>query len=110
MALPDRGDLVWVDFDPQAGHEQAEHRPAIVLTTEAYHRRSRLAIVCPITTQAKGRSTEVPLPIGLSITGVVLIEHIKSIDREARNLQVAGRAPQQVLDEIDARLAPLLSL
>ena len=110
MALPERGSLVWLQFSPQAGSEQAGRRPGIVLTTAAYHRRSRLAIVCPITSQEKGWPMEVKLPPGLPVAGVVLVDHVKSIDREARKLQIVGTAPPEVLDEIDARLAPLLSV
>jgi mRNA interferase MazF len=110
MELPDRGNLVWLDFSPQAGSEQRGRRPAIVLTTRAYHQRSRLAIVCPITSQRKGWPMEVVLPDGLAVSGVVLVDHVKSIDRGARNMEIAGNAPQEVLTEIDARLAPLLSL
>ena len=110
MALPDRGSLVWLLFSPQAGSEQAGRRPGIVLTTIAYHQRSRLAIVCPITSRERGWSTEVKLPPGLPIEGVVLVDHVRSVDREARKLEIVGMAPPEVLDEIDARLAPLLSL
>jgi mRNA interferase MazF len=110
MALPERGSLVWLQFSPQAGSEEACLRPGIVLTTAAYHRRSRLAVVCPITSQEKGWPMEVKLPPGLAVAGVVLVDHVKSIDREARKLEVVGTAPPEVLDEIDARLAPLLSL
>jgi mRNA interferase MazF len=108
--LPDRGSLVWFLFSPQAGSEQAGRRPGIVLTTMAYHQRSRLAIVCPITSRQRGWSTEVKLPSGLPIEGVVLVDHVRSVDREARKLEIVGIAPPEVLDEIDARLAPLLSL
>jgi mRNA interferase MazF len=110
MALPDRGSLIWLHFSPQAGSEQAGRRPGIVLTTMAYHRRSRLALVCPITSREKGWPMEVKLPPGLAIGGVVLVDHIRSVDREARKMEVVGIAPPEVLDEIDARLAPLLSL
>jgi mRNA interferase MazF len=110
MVLPDRGSLVWLSFSPQAGREQAGRRPGIVLTKAIYHRRSRLAIVCPITSQEKGWPMEVRLPPGLVVSGVVLVDHVKSIDREARQMEIVGQAPSEVLDEIDARLAPLLSL
>jgi len=108
--LPDRGSLVWLLFSPQAGSEQAGRRPGIVLTPVAYHQHSRLAIVCPITSRERGWPTEVRLPPGLPISGVVLVDQIRSIDREARKLQVIGQAPETVLDEINARLAPLLNL
>ena len=110
MALPDRGSLVWLHFSPQAGSEQAGRRPGIVLTTAAYHRRSRLAVVCPITSHEKGWPMEVKLPQGLPVSGVVLVDHVRSIDREVRRMEVIGQVAGDVLDEIDARLAPLLSL
>jgi mRNA interferase MazF len=110
MAAPDRGSLVWLQFTPQAGSEQGGRRPAIVLTTQAYHRRSRLAVVCPITSRENGWPMEVKLPPGLPVEGVVLVDHLKSIDREARGMETVGVAPREVLDAIDARLAPLLSL
>jgi mRNA interferase MazF len=110
MSLPDRGSLVWLLFSPQAGSKQAGRRPGIVLTPARYHERSRLAIVCPITNRERGWPTEVKLPAGLPVSGVVLVDHIHSVDREARKMQVVGQAPREVLDEIDARLAPLLSL
>ena len=110
MALPDRGSLVWLHFSPQAGSEQAGRRPGIVLTKAAYHQRSRLAVVCPITSREKGWPMEVKLPSGLPVGGVVLVDHVRSVDRDARGMQVVGAAPREVLDEIDARLAPLLSL
>jgi mRNA interferase MazF len=110
MTLPDRGSLIWLLFSPQAGSEQAGRRPGIVLTTMAYHQRSRLAVVCPITSRERGWPMEVKLPPGLPIEGVVLVDHVRSVDREARKMEIVGVAPTEVLDEIDARLAPLLSL
>jgi mRNA interferase MazF len=110
MAMPDRGSLVWLQFSPQAGSEQAGRRPGIVLTTAGYHRRSRLAVVCPITGRERGWPMEVKLPAGLPVSGVVLVDHLKSVDREARRMEVIGTAPPEVLVDIDARLAPLLSL
>jgi mRNA interferase MazF len=108
--VPERGSLVWVVFSPQEGSEQAGRRPGIVLTTAEYHRHSRLAIVCPITSRERRWPMEVKLPEGLAVSGVVLVDHLRSIDREARKLKIIGDAPAAVLDEIDARLAPLLSL
>lgn len=108
--LPDRGSLVWLDFTPQAGSEQAGRRPAIVLTPEAFHRRSRLAVVCPITSRIKGWPMEVLLPPGLPVSGVVLTDHVRSVDRDARRLEIIGSAPAAVVDEIAAKLGPLLGL
>ena len=110
MDLPDRGSLVWLLFSPHAGREQGGRRPAIVLTTRGYHELSDLAIVCPITSRERGWSTEVKLPSGLPISGVVLVDHVRSIDREARKLELIGQAPEGVMDEISAKLAPLVGL
>jgi mRNA interferase MazF len=110
MALPERGSLVWLEFSPRAGSEQSSHRPAIVLTTRPYQRKSHLAVVCPITSRRKGWPLKVPLPEGLTICDVVLIDQVKSVDRDARRMRIVGRAPHEVLEEIDARLAPPLVL
>jgi mRNA interferase MazF len=109
MDLPERGDLIWLLFSPQAGREQAGRRPGIVLSPRIYHEHSSLAIVCPITSRERGRLTEVKLPPGLPVSGVVLVDHIRSIDRK-RKLEIIGPAPQMVLDEISARLVPLVGL
>ena len=109
-ALPDTGDLVWVDFNPQAGHEQAGQRPAIVLTPRLYHEKTSLAVVCPITSNTTPYPFKVTLPDGLPIAGAVLADQVKSIDRVARRLSVAGRAPQGVVAEVRAKLAALLGI
>ncbi len=110
MAIPERGDLVRLLFSPHAGSEQASRRPGIVLSPRLYNERSSLAIVCPITSRERGRLTEVRLPDGLPISGVVLVDHIRSVDREARKLEIIGQAPDTILEEINARLAPLFCL
>lgn len=110
MTLPERGSIVWLEFSPHAGHEQAGRRPAIVLTPRAYHELAHKAVVCPITSRERGWPMEVKLPAGLPVSGVVLVDEIRSVDRDARHMKVAGAAPQDVLDEIDAKLAPFLSL
>jgi mRNA interferase MazF len=110
MDLPDRGSLVWLLFSPHAGREQGGRRPAIVLTTRGYHELSDLAIVCPVTSRERGWSTEVKLPPGLPISGVVLVDHIRSIDRDARKLEKIGEVPESVMEEITAKLAPLVGL
>lgn len=109
MAAPDRGDLVWIDFDPQAGHEQAGRRPAIVLSPRAYHQVAPFAVVCPITSTRKGYPFEVDLPDGLPIAGVVLADQIKSIDRRVRRIERAGKAPDSLVDEVMAKILPLLT-
>ncbi len=108
--VPERGDLVWLTFDPQAGHEQAGRRPALVLSPASYNRRASLALVCPITNQAKGYPFEVALPEGLPISGVVPADHVKSADWAARHAQFAAKAPSEVIAEVTAKLRPLLEL
>jgi mRNA interferase MazF len=108
--VPERGDLVWLTFDPQAGREQAGRRPALVLSPAPYNRRASLALVCPITNQAKGYPFEVALPEELSISGVVLADHVKSADWAARRAQFAAKAPSEVIAEVTAKLRPLLGL
>lgn len=105
---PDAGDLVWLTFNPQAGREQAGRRPAVVLSPAAYNKRSGLALVCPITSQVKGYPFEVALPHGLPVAGVVLADHLKSLDWRARRVERAGKLPAVVLREVLDRLAPLL--
>ena len=108
MGAPDRGDLVWLDFSPQAGREQAGRRPALVLSPREYHRRTPYAIVCPITSRVKGYPFEVELPPGLAVAGAVLADQIKSVDRHARRIEVAGRAPENVVTEVTLRATALL--
>ncbi len=110
MDLPERGDLVWMEFSPHRGHEQAGRRPAIVLTARIYHERSAMTVVCPITSRERGWPTEVKLPPESPAAGVVLIDQIRSLDRTVRYMEIIGRAPQSVLDEIDAKLAAFLGL
>lgn len=108
--VPERGDLVWLTFDPQAGREQAGRRPALVLSPGLYNRRACLALVCPITSQIKRYPFEVRLPDGFAISGVVLADHIKSADWAAHRAQFAAKAPSEVMAEVAAKLRPLLGL
>jgi len=109
-ATPERGALVWTVFSPNLGHEQSGRRPAIVLSAKIFHEHSAMTVVCPITSRERGWPMEVKLPPNLAITGVVLIDQIRSIDRMARPFEIVGQAPSEVLDEINSRLAPFLSL
>lgn len=109
MAAPDRGDFVWIDFDPHAGREQAGRRPALVLSPRAYHQVAPFAVVCPITTTVKGYPFEVILPAGLPISGAVLVDQVKSIDRRSRRIEPAGKAPTRVVEEVLAKILPLLT-
>lgn len=106
--VPERGDAVWITLDPRAGHEQAGRRPALVLSPSAYNGRVGLALFCPITSQAKGYPFEVPLPAGLSVTGVVGADQVKSLDWRARKATRIGIVPENVVDQVLLRLQTLL--
>ncbi len=106
--VPDRGDLVWLDFDPQAGREQAGHRPALVLSPAAYNRAVGLALMCPVTSQVKGYPFEVQLPADLRISGVVLADHVRSLAWLARQARRAGCVPPDVVSEVLGKLRTLL--
>jgi mRNA interferase MazF len=106
--VPRRGDAVWITLDPQAGHEQAGRRPALVLSPAAYNGRVGLALLCPITNQAKGYPFEVPLPEGLPVTGVVGADQVKSLDWRARKASLIGAVPEEVVAEAVRRLQTLL--
>ena len=107
--VPEREDVVKMSFDPQSGHEQAGWRPALVVSPSAYNRASSLALLCPITSGAKGYPFEVPLPDDLAITGVVLTDQIRSLDWRARKARLVTRAPDAVIREVLARLEPLVT-
>ncbi len=107
---PDRGDMVWIAFNPQAGHEQAGRRPAVVVSPAAYNSRVGLALLCPITTRIKGYPFEVLLPDGLKINGAVLSDQVKSLDWKIREAEFICRLPAATLDEVLNKLNTLLSL
>ncbi|MBA2341079.1 MAG: endoribonuclease MazF, partial [Pyrinomonadaceae bacterium] len=102
--VPSRGDAVWISFNPQAGHEQAGRRPAIVLSPAAYNRKVGLAIFCPITNQIKGYPFEVIIPTGLKVTGAVLSDQAKSLDWKVRDVELIVRLPASVIDEVLKKL------
>lgn len=105
---PERGDAVWLSFNPQAGHEQAGHRPALVLSPAAYNGRVGLAIFCPITSQIKGYPFEVLIPDGLGVSGAVLSDQVKSLDWRARKAQFICKLPDDVVEQVLQKLATLL--
>lgn len=106
--VPERGDAVWLDFNPQAGHEQAGRRPALVLSPSLYNRRSGFALFCPMTNQAKGYPFEVTIPKGEKVTGVVLVNQIKSLDWRSRRAAFISSLPDEVVEEVLEKLEPLL--
>lgn len=108
--IPDCGDMVWLSFSPQAGREQAGRRPALVLSPRSYNARAGLCVVCPVTNQVKGYPFEVVLPEGCCVQGVVLSDHVKSADWEHRDVTLIGPAPIEVLEQVRAKLKPLLGM
>jgi mRNA interferase MazF len=106
--VPERGDVIWISLDPQAGHEQRGRRPALVVSPRAYNGRVGLALLCPITSQVKGYPFEVALPDGLPVTGVVLADQVKSLDWMARQGARIGTVSEQVVVQVLRRLEALL--
>lgn len=106
--LPDIGDIAWIEFDPVKGTEQSGRRPGLVLSPRGYHERSPRAVVCPITSREKPWAFNVPLPPGMKIQGSVLVDQIRTIERQARMFEIIERAPAEVLSEVRGRLAALL--
>ncbi len=106
--IPQRGDVVWITLNPQAGHEQAGRRPAVVLSPAAYNGKVGLAILCPITNQIKGYPFEVVIPEGLPVTGVILSDQVKSSDWRARNAELICTLSTKTVGEALQKLNTLL--
>ena len=101
---------LWIDFNPQAGREQAGRRPAVVLSPERYNGRVGLAILCPVTNQVKGYPFEVAIPDGMEITGVILSDQIKSLDWRRRNAEIVSRLPSATITAVLENVGALLSI
>ena len=106
--IPERGDAVWLDFNPQTGHEQAGRRPAVVISPANYNKKVGLALFCPITNQTKGYPFEVAIPKNKKITGVILSDQLKSLDWRARNVAFTGKLPDSLIEEVLKKLKMLL--
>ncbi|MGA7343500.1 MAG: endoribonuclease MazF [Terracidiphilus sp.] len=104
--VPEAGDIVWLNFDPQSGHEQAGHRPAVVLSPQSYNRAAGLLLCCPLTTQIKGYPFEVTI-VGAR-RSVVLADQVKSLDYAARQARLKGKVSSRELSEIRAKAAALI--
>jgi mRNA interferase MazF len=107
--VPARGDVVWLNFDPQAGHEQAGRRPAVILSPLGYNRKVGLALMCPVTSKKKGYPLEVELPLDRPVSGVVLADQIKSLDWRVRQAEQACALPGELVDAILAKARLLLA-
>jgi mRNA interferase MazF len=106
--IPESGDIVWITFNPQAKHEQAGHRPALVLSPAAYNGKVGLAILCPITSQIKGYPFEVVIPDGLEISGAILSDQVKSLDWKARKAEFGCQLPSSAFNEVVQKLNTLI--
>lgn len=108
MYVPDRGDLVWLQFNPQSGHEQAGRRPALTLSPKAYNQKVGLGIFCPVTRQEKGYPFEVKVS-EKKIQGVVLADQVKNLDWKKREAEFIAKVPEIVIDEVTELLKTLIS-
>ena len=106
--IPERGDIVWLEFNPKAGYEQAGHRPALVLSPKAYNKKIKLALFCPITSHVKGYPFEVMLPKKHKVSGAILSDRIKSLDWQVRKAQKINSVPKDVLEDVLAKIHTLL--
>jgi mRNA interferase MazF len=95
LTIPKRGDLAWLDFDPQAGREQAKHRPCIVLSDEDFNKFTGFAIVCPITSEVKGLAFELSVPEGYAVHGVVLTDQVKSLDYRTKRIRIVDEIREE---------------
>ena len=106
--IPKRGDIVWTDFDPAAGHEQKGKGPALVLSPEPFNKKMLLALVAPITSRVRGHAFEVPLQ-GQKVSGVALCQQVKTIDFVERGVSFAERASDDVLSDVLAKFRAIIS-
>ncbi|MFB0842657.1 endoribonuclease MazF [Paenibacillus oleatilyticus] len=106
--VPDRGDLVWLQFNPQAGHEQAGKRPALVISPAAYNGKVGLSLLCPVTSKIKGYPFEVIIPQDLPIEGVILSDQVKSLDWQSRQAAFICKVPGEILSEVISKMELLI--
>ena len=106
--VPEKGDIIWISFNPQAGHEQSGRRPALVLSPKSYNEKVGLAVLCPITNQIKGYPFEVTIPEGLTVTGVVLSDQVKNLDLRTREAEYACDVPDHIYANVIQRLVSLI--
>jgi mRNA interferase MazF len=106
--VPERGDIVWISLDPQAGHEQAGRRPALVLSPSGYNAKTGLAILAPITRQVKGYPYEIAFPESGKVAGVVLCDQIKNLDWRARRAEFIDQAPDSVVLNVLGKIQTLI--
>jgi mRNA interferase MazF len=107
--VPEAGDIAWLNFDPQAGREQAKRRPALVLTDQAYNRASGLVVVCPLTSKRKPYPFALPVVVD-KVEGSVLVDHLKSMDWKAREVAFHSKVDPALLNKVRAYLGVFLGV
>lgn len=107
--IPERGDIVWLMFNPQSGHEQAGHRPALVISPKNYNAKTGLALFCPITSKIKGYPFEVKIRAGETIDGAVLSDQVKSLDWRARDARFIANTPVDIISEVIGNINLLIN-
>ncbi len=108
--VPAQGDVVWIDFDPQVGHEQSGRRPALVLSRLGYNQRTGLAVLCPLTKQVKGYIFEILIPPGFPVTGAILADQVKNMDWKARNVSYVCTLPVDVVEQVVKKITALIGV
>ena len=108
--VPDAGDLIWVDFNPTLGHEQAGRRPALVVSPAAFSNSTGFALVCPVTSKVRPFPSSAVLPDGLPVAGEILLSHMRSVDFRARQVRYICVAPPEVAREVRLKLARLITI
>ncbi len=108
--VPDRGDAVWLDFNPQAGHEQAGRRPALVVSPVSYNKKVGLASFCPITNQVKGYPFEIVIPSGYKVAGAILSDQVKSLDWKSRKVSRICTLDEAIVEDVLRKVATLLQI
>lgn len=106
--VPNRGDIVWLHFSPQLGHEQRGMRPALVISPKIYNEKTSLCVCLPITSKIKGYPFEVQLPANLEVNGVILSDQIKSLDFIAREVKFICKAPKEIVDLVQDNIKMLI--
>ncbi|MDQ0157592.1 type II toxin-antitoxin system PemK/MazF family toxin [Robertmurraya andreesenii] len=108
MAAPERGDLVYINFNPQAGHEQVGKKPGIVLSPKSFNEVTGFVSICPITNTVRGWGYEVQLPEDLVFQGVILTDQVKNLDWKVHKLEIKGQAPQETVEDCLAKIHTFL--
>jgi mRNA interferase MazF len=107
--IPDRGHFIWIDFSPQAGHEQGGHRPGLVLSPRSFNRLTGFALVCPMTSRRKSRYFEIHIDqVGQMGGGAILIDHVRSLDWQARGARFIAEAPAAVVADVAGQVIAII--